>query len=364
MFSETQLDGALDRHHELLVPRTKKKILLINTGGVMGMERHENGIGEMRPGFLREQVQNFPENSSPDMPDCDINEFDPLIESADVGPEEWQKIAEMIDESYLSYDGFVVVMGTDTLAYSACMLSFMLENLAKTVVFTASQLQMSDVYTDARRNLLVSILFAANSNCPEVCVAFDTKILRGNRSVKVHSRGLGAFESPNYPPLSDLASSIMVHRDRILPLPHERFKVHKDLTSEVIVIKLIPGFDDRAIYELIKNSTQLKAIIIELYGTGTASMKKGKAGILDAIIEARSRGIITIALSQCLSGGVDLNRTAMGRDLLQAGVVTGRDMTTEACSTKLAYLFGRYKDPAVVSALVSENLRGELTPWK
>lgn len=348
---------------EQIVKERSTKILILYTGGTMGMKPMLGGSLAPAKGYLTEQIKGLPENSRDEMPDFDIVEYDPLIDSSCMGPKHWSRIATDIQNAYMDYDGFVVIMGTDTMAYASSMLSFMLENLDKTVVFTGSQIPFAEIYNDARRNLLVSMLFAANSTFPEVVVVFNDKVMRANRTVKVNSRGLDAFHSPNYPPLADLATTIVQHRERGLPPPRERFKVHKNIESHVIVLKLVPGFDNDAIFVLIDHSTTLRGIIIEMYGSGNAptSADEGKRTVLDAVKEARAKGVVTVAISQCLQGGVNMATYALGKEFKDSGVVSGGDMTCEACSTKMAYLFGRYQDPHIVEQLMSANIRGEIS---
>jgi L-asparaginase len=338
---------------------SRKKILILYTGGTMGMKPSPDGSLAPVAGFLTEKITEMPEMSQAEMPSFVIKEYDPLIDSSMMGPSNWQEIATDIEENYFDYDGFVVIMGTDTLAYASSALSFMLENLNKTVVFTGSQIPFFEVYNDAKRNLLVSVIFAANSDVPEVCVCFNDKILRANRSIKVNSVSLDAFDSPNFPPLAHLGSSIIENTELVRPAPKGRLQVHKTLDAHVVVIKLVPGFDDESIQALVRYSTSLKAIVLELYGTGNGPSKK--QGLLESIKEAKSKGILVVALSQCIKGGVSLDTYSMGLEFRNAGVVTGGDMTTEACTTKLAYLFGRTSDAEVVGRYLQENLRGELT---
>jgi L-asparaginase len=339
----------------------RKKVLMLYTGGTMGMVIQRDGSLSPQPGYLTASINELPEMQRPEMPIYDIKEYDPLMDSSCMGPNEWQKIATDIEENYLEYDGFVVIMGTDTMAYASSALSFMLENLGKTVVFTGSQIPFCEVYNDARRNLIVSVIFAVSSEFPEVCICFNDKLLRANRSVKVNSTGLNAFDSPNFPPLATLGAFINESRELALPQPRGPFRVHKKLEAKVIVIKLVPGFDDDCIMALVEHAKDLKALVLELYGTGNGPSKKG-GGLMEAIRIARDKGILVVAVSQCLQGGVSLDTYSMGREFKDYGVVSGGDMTTEACTTKLAYLFARLDgDPLLVAETLQQNLRGEIS---
>jgi L-asparaginase len=343
----------------------------------MGMKLNDQGSLSPEVGYLTEQIKELPELKKEEMPEYTIKEYEPLLDSACMGPAEWIKLASDIEENYFHYDGFVIITGTDTMAYASSALSFMLENLGKTVVFTGSQIPFSEVYNDARRNLLVSIIFATSSELPEVCICFNDRLLRANRSVKVNSKALSAFDSPNMPPLATLGAFINERKDLSLPQPKAAFKAHKNLESGIIVLKLAPGFDDESIFAMIEHSKNLKAIVLEMYGTGNGPSKSttDKGGMLDAIKLANSKGIVVIAVSQCLQGGVMLDTYKQGRDFKAAGVINGGDMTTEACVTKLAYLFGRMSDPSIQQRLsgrfpesllikqyMARSLRGEMTP--
>ena len=340
---------------------SKKRVLIVYTGGTMGMRTQADGSLAPEKDYLTARINEMPEMHRPEMPLYTIKEYAPLLDSSCMGPDDWLKIATDIEESYLQYDGFVVIMGTDTMAYTASAVSFMFENLGKTVVFTGSQIPFCEVYNDARHNLLISIIFAYTSDFPEVCICFDNLLLRANRTVKVNSTGLAAFNSPNFPPLATTGAFINERRDLALTHPRGPFKMHKSLRTNCIVLKLVPGFDDEPIFAIISHTKGLQAIVLEMYGTGNGPSKKGS--LLDAISTAVAKGIVVVAVSQCLQGGVSLDTYSMGREFKNAGVVSGGDMTTEACTTKLAYLFGRLQDPALVGRAMGQNLRGEITSY-
>ena len=291
---------------DALESKSMKSVLIIYTGGTMGMKVDENGSLAPVPGYLTERILSLPELYFPKMPKFAVKEYSPLLDSSCMGPDSWAQIATDIEDNYLKYDGFVVIMGTDTMAYASSALSFILENLGKPVIFTGSQIPFSEVYNDARRNLLVSIIFAMSYHFPEVCIFFNDKLLRANRSVKVNSKSLSAFDSPNFPPLATMGVHIDANVSLALPQPRAPFRVHKHLEAKVLVLKLVPGFDDECIQATIRHSTQLKAIVLEMYGTGNGPSNKGP--LLDAIKEARERGIVVVAVSQCLCGGVALDK--------------------------------------------------------
>ena len=338
----------------------RKRVLIIYTGGTMGMKSQSDGGLAPEKGFLTAEIQAAPEFSNPEMPDYIIVEYEPLLDSSCMGPSDWSSIAKDIHRHYLDFDGFVVIMGTDTMAYTASALSFMLENLGKPVIFTGSQIPFCEVYNDARRNLVVSIIFAT-SDIPEVCINFHDKLLRANRSVKVNSVGLNAYDSPNFPPLATLGAFINERRELFLPQPRGPFKIHTHLEAKVVVLKLVPGFDDECVHALVEHSQQLRALVLELYGTGNGPVSSGKGGLMDAIVRARSKGIVVVAVSQCVQGGVSLDTYSLGLEYKRAGVVSGGDLTTEACTTKLAYLFGRGATAASIPALLATDMRGEIT---
>jgi len=357
------------------------------------MKRNEEGAFAPVSGYLAQVIKDMPEmlaemRGAKVMPKYTLIEYNPLLDSSDMGPEDWVKIAKDIERNYYDYDGFVVIMGTDTMAYCASALSFMLENLDKTVVITGSILSIAEVYNDARRNLIGSMIFATEYDLPEVCIFFNNLLLRGNRSKKMDSNGLAAFQSPNFPPiglLEDIFMQTAVSRHQfsslaalasgqsqssgyvpfsapqnlLLPHPKGRFRIHTTMDTRVLVIRLVPGFDDEGISAMINNCPSLKALILEVYGTGNAPNRKTR--LLDNIKLATQKGILVVVTTQCPKGAVMLGQYALGKTLMDLGVVEAGDMTTEATATKLAYLFGKKLPLVQVQAAMRANLRGEMT---
>lgn len=339
---------------------SKKRIRILYTGGTMGMKPNQDGSLEPVPGYLTEQVKDTPELHRDEMPQFDIQEYSPLLDSSAMGPSDWVRIATDVEEHYYEYDGFVVIMGTDTMAYASSALSFMLENLGKTVVFTGSQIPFSEVYNDARRNLVVSLMMAMQEDFPEVCICFNDTVFRANRCVKVNSRDLEAYESPNFPALARLGVYTTQRLDLALPQPKAPFRVHKTLSSNIIVIKLTPGFDDETLLIIANHSKNLRAVVFEMYGAGNAPAEL-KGDFIKALKTFQERGVICVAVSQCLRGGVKLEMYSLGSAFANVGVLSAGDMTTEACVTKIAYLFGRGADNETVGQFLGTSIRGELT---
>lgn len=335
-----------------------RRVLVIYTGGTLGMTM-QNGSLAPKKGFLQQRILEMPEVYAATMPDLDVIEYDPLIDSANVSPQDWSRLALQIRDSYYDYDGFVILHGTDTMAYTASALSFMLEGLGKAVVLTGSMIPLAEVFNDARRNLLISIIFAAQLELCECAIFFNDRLLRGNRAVKVDSNSLNAFDSPNFPPLATVGATINAERGRWRLPPTSRLRVHTELNTSVVVLRLAPGFDDGAIEAMVQHAHNLRGIVLSLYGTGNGPSHK--LGFLRTIETAIEKGILVVASSQCMAGMVSLHTYEVGQILLDLGVVSAGDMTTEACVTKMAHLLGRNIKGERLRQMMMADLRGERT---
>lgn len=295
----------------------------------------------------------------------DAYTFDPLIDSSDVEPALWQSLAQLIQSRYNDYDGFVVLHGTDTMAYSASALSFMLDNLTKPVVFTGSQLPIGAPRTDGKENLISSVEIAAAKDeqglaiVPEVCIYFNSKLLRGNRSTKVSSEDFSAFASPNCPPLAEAGISIRYNKG-IIRKPQDwnaPLSINTELDRSVSILKVHPGITEQVMRYFLC-SPDIRAVILETYGSGNAP---SKPWFLDIISEAAAMGKTLLNVTQCLSGTVNMDIYATGKALSKLGVVSGKDITTESALAKLFMLLGRYKDNETVKNELSRNLKGEIS---
>jgi len=345
---------------ELLNPvgSKQRKVLILYTGGTLGMQDLGNGSLGPIPGALVKSLRLLDELKQPRMPQCFFVEFDPILDSADMNPEDWTAIARAVDKWYYEYDGFVVLHGTDTLAYTASALSFMLENLAKPVIMTGAQLPIFEPISDARQNFLGAVVFAGLADLSEVCVFFNGSLLRGNRSVKASACSLSAFTSPSYPPLAELGAPINIFRRRLREPPRGRFRLQEIHCTDVLVVWVIPGFSDDFFVPLL-NSRSLKGMVLLLYGCGNAPARKER--FLWRLKQLVDSGVVVIACSQCTHGSVVLEKYAVGKAFMDCGVVGARDMTTEAAVTKLAYLLSKGLSPDQCRRSMGEDLRGEMS---
>jgi L-asparaginase len=297
------------------------------------------------------------------MPEIISHEYKPLIDSSDMGPGDWAMLARDINTNYYYFDGFVILMGTDTMAYAASALSFMLQNLSKPVIFTGSQIPLREPYNDARKNLIMATIFASSDTVSEVCIFFHDRLLRGCRATKVNTSKLKAFDSPNSPPLAEIGINIEENYHIFRPPPRGSFKINTSMDTRLITLRLVPGFDDASMKAMIDAATrtQLKGLVLQLYGTG--NLPSLKDDLVQCLADATAAGVVVVATTQCLSGSVIMGHYATGQKLLGAGVVSACDMTVEATTTKLAYLLGR-GDLSIseVRDLMTVDLRGEMTP--
>ncbi len=335
----------------------KKRVYIVYTGGTIGMQPTAEGYAPA-PGYLAAQLAAMPELRDAAMPDYTIHEYDPLLDSSNMTPADWLKIARDIAAHYADYDGFVVLHGTDTMAYTASALPFMLQGLAKPVILTGSQLPLWEVRNDARENLITVMQIAANYAIPEVCLYFGDKLLRGCRAVKVNAVGFDAFDSPNYPPLGTVGIHIDVHWEHILPPPAPGLLGVQPIgAAHVGTLRLFPGMTADFITNVLR--PPLQGLVLETYGVGNGPVNN--RAFMAALEDAIARGVVIVDCTQCLKGTVDLEGYATGSALARIGVVSGYDMTVEAALAKLFYLFSRESDVSIIKQQMQVDLRGELT---
>jgi len=330
----------------------------------MGMRRNEQNRLQPKAGYLTKEILQMEELKASNMPHVDVMEYDPIIDSSDMTPEDWKRVVLDIEQNYFRYDGFVIIIGTDTLAYAASAFSFMLENLGKTVVMTGSMIPLCEVFTDARRNLLISLLIAANVDVPEVCVFFNFSLFRGNRCVKVSSTTLDAFSSPNFPPLATLGVGLAIDQKLIRHQPRHRFRANTELGPMPLVVKMTPGcsidFVLRALEAKAKEEEITPSVVLELFGTGNFPARQ--QNFFDALRSVKKAGVLIVAASQCHRGAVDMSTYEVSSQMRECGAISAHDMTTMAATTKLAYLLGKNLSTDEINHWMERNLRGELSP--
>ena len=335
----------------------RKRVYVAYTGGTIGMTNAGEGYAPA-PGFLEQHLRELPELRDVAMPEIVLHEYTPLLDSSNMTPREWLTIARDIFEHYGAFDGFVVLHGTDTMAYTASALPFLLQGLNKPVILTGSQIPLLELRNDARENLITALLLAANYAIPEVCLYFGDKLLRGCRTVKVNALGFDAFDSPNFPPLANVGVEIQLNRNLIRAQSEKNLSAPpNELNATVASLRLFPGISAEFLRNVLK--PPLQGLVLEAYGTGNAP--NNDRAFLDALAEAAQRGVVIVDCTQCLRGAVKLNAYATGAALLDVGVVSGADMTPIAALAKLNYLISIGNSIQETRELMQRDLCGEIS---
>ena len=342
---------------------TMSKILIIYTGGTVGMI-YDDKTKALRPIGFNEIRNNLPELYRMGI-DFYVYAFNPPIDSSDMQPEIWVELASIIEDRYDRYDGFVILHGSDTMAFTASALSFMLENLSKPVILTGSQLPIGKIRTDAKENIITAMEIACSrhngttvSMVPEVCIYFDFSLFRGNRSKKYNAEKFEAFYTMNYPQLAEAGIDIKFKHQFILPPPVQPLKVHKELETNITVLKLFPGITRRAV-EATLSVSGLKGVIMETFGSGNTNTQPW---FIESIKKVIDNGALVVDITQCDGGSVELGKYETSQYLVEIGVVSGHDMTFEAAVTKLMFVLGQGLSPEETKKMIETSLRGELTP--
>ena len=341
----------------------KPKILLVYTGGTIGMIK-DSASGVLKAFDFKHLQKNIPELK---LLDCSIKSVSlrSPIDSSNMNPAYWVKIAKLIERHYDRYDGFVVLHGSDTMSYTASALSFMLENLSKPVVLTGSQLPIGDLRTDAKENLITSIQVASlrknnRAYIREVCLYFEYKLYRGNRTTKINAEHFEAFASMNYPPLAESGVHLKVHDEYLLrPDGRKTIKVHTELESHIALIKLFPGINAEVMGSICK-AEGLKGIVLETYGAGNATTESWFIDILRSTIR---KGIPVVNVTQCSGGSVSMGQYQTSSQLKDIGLISGKDITTEAAIAKMMYLLPKGLANRDFRRRFEQNLRGEITEF-
>lgn len=334
----------------------KKRVAILYTGGTIGMKPTPDGYAP-EPGHLSRLMASMPDFSAPEVPAYVIREYEPLLDSSNMGPRHWQIIARDIAELYTGFDGFIVIHGTDTMAYTASALPFMLEGLDKPVILTGSQIPLCEIRSDGRDNLITALMIIAQAPVPEVCLCFGNRLLRGCRATKVDAAGFQAFDSPNYPDLGTIGVTIRTRRPCVPPETARKLTIHALSEARVGALRLFPGISAELVANVLRSP--LQGLVLETYGMGNGPSDDRE--LMAVLAEACGRGVVIVNCTQCLRGAVNQSGYQAGSALAACGVASGADMTPEAALTKMIYLFSLGLPPEEIRMQMTRNLRGELT---
>jgi L-asparaginase len=340
--------------------KNSKKVLIIYTGGTLGMV-YDNLTGRLIPFKFDQIVENIPELNRLNLELCFLSFLRP-IDSSNVSPEIWIELVEIIELNYNNYQGFVILHGTDTMAYSASALSFMIQNLTKPIVFTGAQLPIGIPRTDARENLISSIQIAGSTIneqviVPEVCIYFNGRLLRGNRAKKRESSQFDAFDSENFPYLAEIGVNIDYNFLNIhIPKPRKLPEFFKKINNNVAILKLFPGINKEFINNFF-NQNSLKGVVLETYGSGNAPSNDWFLACLEYAIR---KGVIIYNVSQCTGGTVQMGKYETSEKMKEMGIISGKDITLEAAITKMMWVLGNEDNLNKIKELLENNLMGEM----
>jgi lysophospholipase len=348
------------------------QVLVLHTGGTIGMKMGDRGYAPA-PGFLRDQIERLPQLSDPGADRhgfdfvtprfahrrrayFDLVEYDPLLDSANLGLADWAQFATDLAAYEPDYDAFVLLHGTDTMAFTASALSFALEGQTKPIILTGSQIPLAELRNDALDNILGSLGVATEAPIPEVSLFFHHRLFRGNRATKQSASGLDAFASPNLPPLAEIGVDLAIRRELVLPPDTRPFRARKELSRNVAALRLYPGMTQEILANFVR--APLEGLVLETYGAGNAP--DTRRDLLDVLESAIARGLVVLNVTQCMHGSVS-GAYAAGRALQEIGVIPGADLTKEAALTKLAHVLGRGLKREEAASMLATSLRGEMT---